>query len=49
MIGKGGIKKAVFRKDFANLNNDAVSKDISDGKAGAMTFRSALGLGIWVR
>ena len=38
-------QEGIFRKDFANLNNDAVSKDISDGKAGAMTFRSAWG---WV-
>ena len=38
-------QEGIFRKDFANLNDDAVSKDISDGKTGAMTFRSAWG---WV-
>lgn len=38
-------KEGILRKDFANLNFDAVSEDISDGKAGAMTYRSAWG---WV-
>lgn len=38
-------KEGILRKDFANLNFDAVSEDVADGKAGAMTFRSAWG---WV-